>query len=476
MTEGSEVSLLRGRTRFFLAVAVVGVYATRLAASAGELLQGDGWFCLLLGREITTHGLPHHDALTALGAGRPWIDVQWLAHVIWHELRELGGAELVVTSHVLLLCGALVLAFDAARRSSASSRRVALAGLVALLVLMPQRLVRAQSFGVLCLVLVLWLAVVDRRRGRSTLWLVVPVLVLWANLHGSVLVGAGLAGLAALGSAMRRTGRGRLDRLALAAIVGLTPFATPYAPTELVAYWIKMVGNPGPFTEWDAPSFGTAPIHLALAIATLALLLWRGRRLDPLHAILLGACALLSLTGMRYGLLLGYAFAVFGPKLLDVVLPGDGDDPAIVAWPVALAVSLAFLAGLGHGLSALPAELDARHPSVVLLEEPFAGGVVFASESHGDWLLDQRSDLRGRVLFGVRSELGTADEWSAVQDVLGGDLEGLDVLALTVDDDIDHAVLDRYEWAATERALLASSDWRVRWQNDFVVVLGRTGP
>ncbi|MCU0673807.1 MAG: hypothetical protein MUE69_13525 [Myxococcota bacterium] len=426
-----ERSLWRGRTRFFLAVAVVAVYATRLAASAGELLQGDGWFCLSLGREITTSGLPRVDELTALGAGRAWIDVQWLAHVIWHELRELGGAKLVIVSHVLLLTGALVLAFDAARRSGASSRRIALAGLVALLVLMPQRLVRAQSFGVLCLVLVLWIAIVDARRARGVLGWTLPVLVLWANLHGSVIVGAGLAGL-----------------------------------------WAKMAADPGPFTEWDAPTFGTAPIHLVLAIVTLALLVWRARRVDLLHGVLLGACAILSLTGLRYGLLLGYAFAVFGPRLLDHALPGDGNDPAVRAWPVALAAGLAFLAGLGHGVSNASDAVGLRYPREVL-SAPMSDGLVFSSESHGDWLLDLRPDLRGRVLFGVRSELGTAAEWSAVQDVLAGELEGLDRLGRDLGRPIRHVVLDREEWSATERALERADAWvRVR-RTDGAVVFSR---
>jgi len=434
-----ERSFWRARTRFFLAVAVVAVYATRLAASAGELLQGDGWFCLSLGREISTSGLPRVDELTALGAGRAWIDVQWLAHVIWHELRELGGAKLVIVSHVLLLSGALVLAFDAARRSGASSRRIALAGLVALLVLMPQRLVRAQSFGVLCLVLVLWIAIVDARRARGVLGWTLPVLVLWANLHGSVIVGAGLAGLAALVSASRVTGRARLRRLGLAALIGLTPFATPYSPRELLAYWAKMAADPGPFTEWDAPTFGTA---------------------------------VLSLTGLRYGLLLGYAFAVFGPRLLDHALPGDGNDPAVRAWPVALAAGLSFLAGLGHGVSNVSEAVGLRYPREVL-SAPMSDGLVFSSESHGDWLLDLRPDLRGRVLFGVRSELGTAAEWSAVQDVLAGELEGLDRLGRDLGGPIRHVVLDREEWSATERALERADDWILVRRTDGAVVFSR---
>lgn len=467
-----ERTFWRARTRFFLAVAVVAVYATRLAASAGELLQGDGWFCLSLGREISTSGLPRVDELTALGAGRAWIDVQWLAHVIWHELRELGGAKLVIVSHVLLLSGALVLAFDAARRSGASSRRIALAGLVALLVLMPQRLVRAQSFGVLCLVLVLWIAIVDARRARGVLGWTLPVLVLWANLHGSVIVGAGLAGLAALVSASRVTGRARLRRLGLAALIGLTPFATPYSPRELLAYWAKMAADPGPFTEWDAPTFGTAPIHLVLAIVTLALLVWRARRVDLLHGVLLGACAVLSLTGLRYGLLLGYAFAVFGPRLLDHALPGDGNDPAVRAWPVALAAGLAFLAGLGHGVANVSEAVGLSYPREVLTA-PMSDGLVFSSESHGDWLLDLRPDLRGRVLFGVRSELGTTSEWSAVQDVLAGALDGLDRLGRDLGGPIHHVVLDREEWSATERALERAEGWELVRRTDGAVVFSR---
>ncbi|MBX3250582.1 MAG: hypothetical protein KF901_25620 [Myxococcales bacterium] len=470
---GDASSFFGARSSSFFVIVVVAVYAARLAASAGDLLQGDGWFNLLLGREILAHGLPREDALTALGLGRSWIDAQWLAHLAFHGLRELGGPRLVVTAHVLLLSGALALTLDAARLTGASPRRVALGGLIALLVLMPHRLVRAQSFGALALALVLWLIVADARRGRRRLWLALPVLVVWANLHGSVLVGAGLVGLAALASAARRTGRGRISRLLLAALVGLTVFVTPYGPAELVGYWVKMVGDPGPFTEWDRPTLGTAPIHLALAAATLALLAWRWRRLDARWVALLGVSVLLSLTGLRYGVLLGYAFATFGPSLLDAALPGDGHDPRLRVWPFALGGAALFAFALSHGLTTFGDTFDERYPPSVA-SQPFEGGLVFTSESHGDWLLDLRPDLRGRVLFGVRSELGDAEEWSAVQDVLAGSVgPGLAALEGRLARPIRHVVLDRDEWAAAERALARSPMWRARTATVGVAVFER---
>src|SRR5262249_36772247 len=57
--------------------------------------------------------------------------------------------------------------------------------------------IRAQSFAYPCLALTLWLILADGRapRPRARTWLLIPVLVLWANTHGSVLLGAALVAL-----------------------------------------------------------------------------------------------------------------------------------------------------------------------------------------------------------------------------------------------------------------------------------------
>jgi hypothetical protein len=95
--------------------------------------------------------------------------------------------------------------------------------------------------------LALCLTDAERERPRRRMVLVLPLLVLWANLHGSVLLGAGLAaayfayraaGLGVRGNWRSAAGCGTLAVLAL-----LTPLATPYG-LHIVTYYRELLGNP----------------------------------------------------------------------------------------------------------------------------------------------------------------------------------------------------------------------------------------
>src|SRR3954471_10093235 len=78
----------------------------------------------------------------------------------------------------------------AARRLGGSSRAVALVAAAAVPQLAQDWQLRAQSFAYVLFVAVLALLVADQRRASSRVLWCLPLLVLWANLHGSVAVGA----------------------------------------------------------------------------------------------------------------------------------------------------------------------------------------------------------------------------------------------------------------------------------------------
>ncbi len=49
-----------------------------------QIFVGDSWMTLVGGREIVEHGLPHHDAIGVITAGRTWTDQQWLAQLAFY--------------------------------------------------------------------------------------------------------------------------------------------------------------------------------------------------------------------------------------------------------------------------------------------------------------------------------------------------------------------------------------------------------
>src|SRR5437763_15747209 len=74
-----------------LLLAAVLALATGLLAYLAGAFSVDSWLALTAGRDIWQGGIPHHETLTAVGNGAPWIDQQWLAQLASYFLYRLGG-------------------------------------------------------------------------------------------------------------------------------------------------------------------------------------------------------------------------------------------------------------------------------------------------------------------------------------------------------------------------------------------------
>ena len=113
------------------------------------------------------------------------------------------------------MTAALGLAAYAARRLGASPGSVALGVSLPVLATPWLAQVRSQSFALVPFVAVYALLAADSRRPGRRVLFVLPVLAVWANFHGSVSLGAGLAAL--YGVALLRTPGARLRGLVLLA-------------------------------------------------------------------------------------------------------------------------------------------------------------------------------------------------------------------------------------------------------------------
>ena len=143
---------------------------------------------------------------------------------------------------------------------------------------------RPQSFAYPLFVAVLWLLVDELRRPSRRIYLVLPLLVLWANLHGSVVVGAAIVSAFAVSeivASLRSQPRTvHVRSLVLLAAPWLCVLASPYA-TSLPHYYrlIFSSGFARYVTEW-------APTTLTLAHA-------------PVYLLALGGLWLFGRTGSR---------------------------------------------------------------------------------------------------------------------------------------------------------------------------------
>jgi hypothetical protein len=414
-------STLRARFASFLeengtVVVVLAAFAVALAADLKNLLVTDGWMALVSGREVA-HGLPGHETLTIWAHGRHWVDQQWLAQVSLYSLDRLGGIRLVMLAHVFLATGGLVAATVLSRRLGGSARSVTWICVVALVAYFPGAgVMRPQSFAYGLFVAVVWILILETRERTRRLYLVLPLLVLWANLHGSVVLGAAAVGLFAgveivlglMGSPRRSPAMMFVLGVAAASCV----LASPYA-ADLPHYYRSIFG--GGFgdlvTEWTPTTLKltTAPFFL-LVIGGAWLLGRAGARLSIFERLLFLATAVLAVDAVRNMVWFALVAIIVLPRLVDH-LRTPATEPRQLNRLLAIAMIFGTLVAAA-GIAAKGDDWFTTHypPAAADAAAAAAGstGLIFSNEKYSDWLLWAHSDLRGRVAFDSRFELLTS--------------------------------------------------------------------
>jgi hypothetical protein len=416
----SRILALLERESFLIGILVL--WAVALVVVAPETLVQDSWLTLVSGREIVEHGIPHVDTLTAIGHGRAWVDQQWLAQVLFYEAWKTGGIKLVLLVHALVVEATLVCGVAAARARGASRRAVASASMLAL-VLAPWALqLRAQTFALLLFALVYWLLVSDSHSLSDRVLWCLPLLVIWANVHGSVVLGVGLVGLRALTRIVappRRLSRPEaLQSLILLVGAPAAMFVSPYG-FGLVHYYQLMLGNPTFarfINEWQPTRFAPLTVaFFAVAFILVALAVRYPGRLSRFEELTLLALLLVAMMALRNIAWFSLAALISAPVLytevgrpdstptrrdmrVNVVLSGIA---AAAALTLLLAGPIARNAGAGPvAVGDTIAKLAQRDPTLR----------IFPDDRHADWLLWQHPELAGRVAYDVRFELMTPDE------------------------------------------------------------------
>jgi len=195
------------------------------------------------------------------------------------------------------------------------------------------------------------LSAVDRRRAPS--FRLLPLMALWANLHGGFVFGLVLMAPIALDAVLGADARSRRSLLLRWAAFGiaalLTSFATPYGWNALLASQkILGLGAALPLImEWKPADFGSIGVLEICLLLGIGLALYRGIRLPPMRIVLLLGLLHMSFAQGRAAEIL----ALVAPLLLAVPLArqiGVGEAPAI-ATPVRNAAIAGVVMALAAG-------------------------------------------------------------------------------------------------------------------------------
>jgi hypothetical protein len=372
---------------------------------------GDSWLALIGGREIVAHGLPQTDTLFLLSHGRTWVDQQWLGQLGYYAGFAVGGVRLVLVLNCLLFVAAGVIALNFARLRGASPRTLLLVAPLLPLMAPWSMQVRTQTMGELLFAATLGLLALERPLRWRRAAVVLALLMLWANVHGSVVIGAVLAML--YGLAAWRNGPGR----ALLFLSPLCVFASPYG-FALAGYYNDLLANDAMsrfVAEWKHSTPGplTAVFYVCL-IATGLLLVRYRKRVRIVDAVAVSLVALAAVLALRSIVWFSLAAVIVVAPLLDIALARrrflQGPVAALTGATLAASALVAGVIALKAPTDALletwptaasdRVEQLARNPSVR----------VFADDTYADWLLWAKPSLRGRIAYDARFELLTQEE------------------------------------------------------------------
>jgi len=432
-------------------VLVIGSFAAVLITHLRTALASDAWMALLSGRVVAEHGLPSHDTLTVWTHGHSWVDQQWLAQYLLYELERLGGLPLVLLIHTALVTSGLALAAVLARRIGGSARSATWVALPVLVAFWPEAaIMRPQSFAYPLFVGVLWLLLDDQRLQSRRVYLVLPLLVLWANLHGSVIVGSVLVSAYAIvalaGSLWTKPRTVHARSLVLLLAPWLCVLASPYA-TSLPQYYRTIFSSSfaSYVTEW-APTtlnFQNAPVYL-LALGGFWLFGRTGGRSSPFEKLAFVGFTLLAFDAVRNAPWLALLSLVVLPRLLDALRA-----PAVEPRRMNRLLALTMLAGIAVATVAVAFKPDSwfteRYPVAAGNAAATAAGPhgrIYANERYADWLVFEHPQLAGRVAYDSRFELLTGHQLrraAAFRKLVDGwrsTVRGYPVLVLDRGDDV----------------------------------------
>src|SRR5882724_377557 len=292
------------------------VFAFAFFFAARPISDGDFWFHLKTGEYIIRTGMiPRTDLFSFTNYGRPWIAHGWLSGVVFYVLYSRLGFNALIFIFALLVALAFSIVF---RRSDSHPFIAGFATLLGVWTVLPTVGVRPRVFTLL--LSSVFLAILTRYARSGTgraIWWLVPLMALWANLHGGYLIGLALIALTVVGIPLDAWAAGekvqalwpRLRTLAIV-MVGcvLAALLNPYG-LRIYTFPIGVLLSPvfqGVVVDWLSPDFHqpeSLPL-LLLILLTIAALALSPKRVRPSELLFFLAALYATLKSQRHLVLL----------------------------------------------------------------------------------------------------------------------------------------------------------------------------
>jgi tetratricopeptide (TPR) repeat protein len=193
----------KGQRIFLCFLIVFFIFCALFAAQ--KIVSYDDWWHLKTGEWIWEHkAIPHVDPFSYTFQGAKWIDYEWLFQTVIFPIYQLGGfVGLIIFKIIIALLIFLILFFTCRELDGGKKWLSIIILFIALQITSRGFLIRPQIFSLLFLALYVYLLALHRGERITTRQLIIfllPVHILWVNVHGSFLLGIFLVGAYAMGS------------------------------------------------------------------------------------------------------------------------------------------------------------------------------------------------------------------------------------------------------------------------------------
>jgi hypothetical protein len=270
----------------------IWVYAVVLINGSLLLADSDTYWQIATGRWILEHGaLPRVDIYSFTKLGEPWISTSWLAQVLFAVSYELAGWAGPIILGAISFAAALAL-FTLILSHRLRSAYAIMIAFAVLLLSMGHVLARPHVLALpVMLAWVSGLMSASDRREAPSFWLL-PLITLWANLHGGFVLGIVLVAPFAL-DALWNANRSQWMPLALRwTAFGIAALAaaciTPYGWESILASRriLELGELLSTISEWRPADFSAFSAFEGWILLSIAGALYCGVRLSPPRIIL----------------------------------------------------------------------------------------------------------------------------------------------------------------------------------------------
>ncbi len=323
------IAFVFGIGLFFIAIFVLNKHF---------LQDPDTYWHVETGRWIwTERKFPRFDIFSHTAFGQPWTNMEWLAQIILYFSYEALGW------HGLVILTGLTVALTFATMYSLLARSlratVALGATTVALVFASNHFL-ARPHLLSYPVIVVWAAYLAKAcdEGRRPSFWLLPLITLWANLHGGFTLGLVLAGGFAFEAVVTASSADRRRVLTEWSVFWfcalLAGCVTPYGYQYLVETYNVL--NLGPVlqqnNEWRPMDANNDFVHEAILIILLLLALWRGVKLIFPRTLLVVGILHLGLKHVRGLAMVGltWPFMLAHPLRTQYAFLQPSTDP----WPL----------------------------------------------------------------------------------------------------------------------------------------------